>query len=88
MNESVVFMQVTMSDSIIPNQRSKSSLMNNATRSESPNSIPTAVNFYGTMNFNNTVEAAALAVAEVIHQVLLIFLCLTLTGKCINVKDR
>ena len=43
-----------MSDSINPNQRSKSSLMNNATRSESPNSIPTAVNFYGTMNFNNT----------------------------------
>jgi len=43
-----------MRDSINPNQRSKSSLMNNATRSESPNSIPTAVNFYGTMNFNNT----------------------------------
>ena len=42
-----------MSDSINPNQRSKSSLMNNATRSESPNSIPTSVNFYGTMNFNN-----------------------------------
>ena len=42
-----------MSDSINPNRRSKSNLMNNATRSESPNSIPTAVNFYGTMNFNN-----------------------------------
>jgi hypothetical protein len=41
-----------MSDSINPNQRSKSSLMNNATRSESPNSIPTTVNFYG--SFNNT----------------------------------
>ena len=27
--------------------------MNNDTRSESPNSIPTSVNFYGTMNFNN-----------------------------------
>ena len=27
--------------------------MNNDTRSESPNSIPTTVNFYGTMNFNN-----------------------------------
>ena len=42
-----------MSDSLNPNQRSKSSLMNNATSSESPNSIPTAVNFYGTMYFNN-----------------------------------
>jgi hypothetical protein len=42
-----------MSDSINPNQRLKSSLMNNATRSESLNSIPTAVNCYGTMNFNN-----------------------------------
>ena len=45
-----------MSDSINPNQRSKSSLMNNATRSESPNSIPTAVNFTGTMNFNGPVN--------------------------------
>ena len=42
-----------MSDSINLNQRSKSSLMNNDTRSESPNSIPTTVNIYGTMNFNN-----------------------------------
>ena len=31
-----------------------------------------------------TLEAGAGAVAEVIHQVLLIFLCLTVTGKCIN----
>jgi len=31
-----------------------------------------------------TLEAVALAVAEVIHQVLLILLCLTLSGKCIN----
>ncbi len=36
-----------MSDSINPN---------NATRSESPNSIPTAVKFYGTMNFNGPVN--------------------------------
>jgi len=41
-----------MSDSINPNQRS--SRMNNATRSESPNSIPSTVNFYGTTNFNVT----------------------------------
>ena len=34
-----------------------------------------------------TLEAVALAVAEVNHQVLLIFLCLTLTGKCINDDD-
>ena len=32
----------------------------------------------------STLEAVALAVAEVSHQVLLILLCLTLTGKCIN----
>ena len=31
-----------------------------------------------------TLEAVALAVAEVSPQVLLILLCLTLTGKCIN----
>ena len=43
-----------MSDSINPNQRARSSRMNNATLSESPNSIPTTVNFYGTTNFNNT----------------------------------
>jgi hypothetical protein len=43
-----------MSDSLNPNQRSTSSRMNNATRSESPNSIPSTVNFYGTTNFNNT----------------------------------
>ena len=43
-----------MSDSINPNRRSKSSLMNNATRSESPNSIPSTVNFYRTTNFNVT----------------------------------
>jgi hypothetical protein len=35
-----------------------------------------------------TLEAAALAVAEVIHQVLLILLCVALTGKCINDDDR
>ena len=35
-----------------------------------------------------TLEAVALAVAEVILQVLLIFRCLTLTGKCINDDDR
>ena len=35
-----------------------------------------------------SLEAVALAVAEVIHQILLIFLCLTLTGKYINVDDR
>jgi hypothetical protein len=35
-----------------------------------------------------TLEAVALAVAEVIHQVVfLIFLCLTLTGKRINDDD-
>ena len=34
-----------------------------------------------------TLEAVALAVAEVIHQVLLIFLCLTLTSKRINDDD-
>ena len=43
-----------MSDSINPNQRARSSRMNNATLSESPNSIPTTVNFYGTTNFDNT----------------------------------
>ena len=31
-----------------------------------------------------TLEAVALAVAEVSLQVLLILICLTLTGKCIN----
>jgi len=35
-----------------------------------------------------SLEAVALAVAEVIHQILLIFLCLTLTGKYINADDR
>ena len=45
-----------MSDSINPNQRLKSSLMNNATRSESPNSIPTAVNFYGASTFTGPVN--------------------------------
>ena len=43
-----------MSDSINPNQRARSSLMINVTLSESPNSIPTTVKFYGTTNFNNT----------------------------------
>jgi hypothetical protein len=35
-----------------------------------------------------TLEAVALAVAEVIHQLLLILLCVTLTGKCIYDDDR
>jgi len=50
-----------MSDSINPNQKSRSSRMNNAHCSESPNSIPTTVNYYGnsgpftiTNLFNNT----------------------------------
>jgi hypothetical protein len=41
-----------MSNSINPNQRPRSSQMNNATRSESPNSIPTTVYFNGTTTFN------------------------------------
>jgi len=39
-----------MSDSINPNQKSRSSRMNNAHCSESPNSIPTTVNYYGNYN--------------------------------------
>ena len=81
-----------MSNSINPNQRARSSRMNNATFSESPYSIPTTVNFMGlpTLTILDllTLEAVALAVAEVIHQVLLILLCLTLTGKCISDDDR
>ena len=43
-----------MSYSINPNQRARSSRMNNATRSESPNSVPITLTFNGTTNFNNT----------------------------------
>jgi hypothetical protein len=45
-----------MSDSINPNQRSRPSRMNDSTRSESPNSVPLTVNFYGTSTFTGPVN--------------------------------
>ena len=65
-----------MSDSINPNKRARSSRMKNATRSESPNSVPITVTFNGTSSFTGPVNfgTVALAVAEVSPQVLLILL--------------
>ena len=45
-----------MSDSINPNQRARSSRMNNATRSESTNSVPITVTFNGTSSFTGPVN--------------------------------
>ena len=45
-----------MSDSINPNQRSRSSRMNNANRSESPNSVPITDTFNGTSTFTGPVN--------------------------------
>ena len=45
-----------MSDSINPYKRARSSRMNNATRSESPNSVPITVTFNGTSSFTGPVN--------------------------------
>ena len=45
-----------MSDSINPNRRARSSRMNNATRSKSPNSVPITVTFNGTSSFTGPVN--------------------------------